>query len=34
MVMQLEKMGFIEKKPGEPRSIRLRLSREELPDME
>lgn len=34
MVVQLEKKGFIEKKPNEPRSIRLLLSREELPDLE
>lgn len=34
MVVQLEKKGFIEKKPYEPRSIRLLLSREELPDLE
>jgi len=34
MVMQLAKKGFIEKKPSAPRSIRLLLSREELPDLE
>lgn len=34
MVVQLEKRGFIKKKPNEPRSIRLLLSREELPDLE
>lgn len=34
MVMQLEKKGFIIKKPNEPRSIRLLLSREELPDLD
>ena len=34
MVVQLEKKGFIEKKPNEPRSIRLLLPREELPDLE
>jgi len=34
MVVQIEKKGFIEKKPNEPRSIRLLLSREELPDLE
>jgi DNA-binding MarR family transcriptional regulator len=33
MVVQLEQKGFIEKKPHEPRSIRLLLSREELPDL-
>ena len=34
MVVQLEKKGFIEKKPNAPRSIKLLLSREELPDLE
>jgi repressor LexA len=34
MVVQIEKKGFIEKKSNEPRSIRLLLSREELPDLE
>ncbi|MBI4595071.1 MAG: hypothetical protein HY730_01680 [Candidatus Tectomicrobia bacterium] len=34
MVVQLEKKGFLEKKPSEPRSIRLLLSRKELPDLE
>ena len=34
MVVQLEKKGFIEKKANEPRSIRLLLSRKELPDLE
>jgi len=34
MVVQLEKKGFIEKKPNEPRSIRVLLPREELPDLE
>ena len=34
MVVQLEKKRFIDKKPNEPRSIRLLLSREELPDLE
>jgi len=34
MVVQLEKKGFIEKKPHAPRSIRLLLSRQEIPDLE
>jgi hypothetical protein len=34
MVVQLQKKGFIDRKPGAPRSIRLLLSREELPDLE
>lgn len=34
MIVQLEKKGLISKKPGEARSIRLLLSREELPDLE
>jgi len=34
MIVQLEKKGFIQKKPYEPRSIRLLLSRKELPDLE
>lgn len=34
MVVQLEKKSFVQKKPNEPRSIRLLLSREELPDLE
>ena len=34
MVVKLAKKGFIEKKPNEPRSIRLLLSRQELPDLE
>jgi repressor LexA len=34
MVVQLEKKRFIDKKPYEPRSIRLLLSRDELPDLE
>ena len=34
MVVQLEKKGFIEKKANQPRSIRLLLPREELPDLE
>ena len=34
MVVQLEKKRFIDKQPYEPRSIRLLLSREKLPDLE
>jgi len=33
-VMALEKKGLIEKVPRQPRSIRLLLSREQLPDLE
>ena len=34
MVVMLESQGFISREPGKPRSIRLLLSREELPDLE
>lgn len=34
MVLTLEKNGFIERKPGQARSIRLLLRRDELPDLE
>ncbi len=34
MIVKLEKHGFISKEPGVPRSIRLLLKREELPDLE
>jgi repressor LexA len=34
MVMRLEEKGFISKIPREPRSIRLLLSREQLPELE
>jgi Mn-dependent DtxR family transcriptional regulator len=34
MVLMLERQGFIAREPGKPRSIRLLLSREELPDLE
>jgi repressor LexA len=34
MVLKLEKHGFISREPGKPRSIRLLLRREELPDLE
>jgi len=33
-VLSLEKHGFIDRVPGQPRSIRVLLSREELPDLE
>ena len=34
MVLALERGGFIERTPGKARSIRLRLARHELPDLE
>ncbi len=34
MVLMLERHGFISREPGKPRSIRLLLSRAELPDLE
>lgn len=34
MILMLERQGFIERVPGQARSIRLLLSREELPDLE
>jgi repressor LexA len=34
MVVTLEKRGFISRTPGRGRSIELRLSREQLPDLE
>lgn len=34
MVVRLEKKGLIERKPYEPRSIRLLISKEELPDLQ
>ena len=34
MVVTLEKRGFIERVPGQARSIRLLLPREYLPDLE
>jgi repressor LexA len=34
MVLTLEANGFIERIPGQARSIRLLLSREELPDLD
>jgi Mn-dependent DtxR family transcriptional regulator len=33
MVLMLETRGFIERVPGQARSIRLKISREELPDL-
>jgi repressor LexA len=34
MVLKLEELGFIERTSGAPRSIRLLLPREQLPDLE
>ena len=34
MVLTLERRGFIERIPGQPRSIRVLLSNEELPALE
>jgi len=34
MILTLEARGFIERAPGKARSIRLRLSRAKLPDLE
>jgi DNA-binding MarR family transcriptional regulator len=34
MIKTLDKHGFIEREPGRPRSIRLRLTRAELPDLQ
>jgi repressor LexA len=34
MVKTLERRGFIEREPGKPRSIRLLLTRAELPDLD
>ena len=33
MVMSLEKLGVIERTPGQGRSIKLLLPREQLPDL-
>ena len=33
MILTLEKHGFIERKPGQGRSIKLLLTREQLPDL-
>jgi len=34
MILGLEKHGFIERTPGQGRSIRLLLTRDQLPDLE
>jgi len=34
MILNLEKEGFIERVPGQSRSIRLLLMRDQLPDLE
>lgn len=34
MVLQLERKGFIEREPGQPRSIKVLLSSEELPELQ
>lgn len=34
MILALEANGFIERIPGESRSIRLRVGRDKLPDLE
>ncbi|MGH2362861.1 MAG: LexA family protein [bacterium] len=34
MILSLEKQGCIERTPGQARSIRLLLTREELPDLD
>ena len=34
MVLNLERLGFITREPGKPRSIRLLLTRAEIPDLE
>jgi hypothetical protein len=33
MVATLEKLGFIQRTPAQPRSIKLLLPREQLPDL-
>ena len=33
MVLSLEKLGFIERRPGQGRSLKLLLPREQLPDL-
>jgi repressor LexA len=33
MVLSLEKQGFVERTPGQGRSLKLLLSREQLPDL-
>ena len=34
MIVTLDKQGFIERTPGQARSIRLLLTREQLPDLD
>jgi DNA-binding MarR family transcriptional regulator len=34
MIVRLDRRGFISREPGKPRSIRLLLSRDRLPDLE
>ena len=34
MIKMLDRQGFISREPGKPRSIRLLLTRAELPDLE
>ena len=34
MVLKLEERGFIQRTPGQPRSVRVLLPREQLPDLE
>ncbi len=34
MIVTLHERGFIDREPGRPRSIRLRLTRAQLPDLE
>jgi repressor LexA len=34
MVLRLDALGLIDRVPGQPRSIRLLIPREELPDLE
>lgn len=34
MIVTLEKRGFISREPGKPRTIRVLLPREEIPDLE
>jgi hypothetical protein len=34
MIVRLERHGFISREPGKPRSIRLLLERDELPDLD
>ena len=33
MVLSLERLGFIERTPGQARSLKLLLNREQLPDL-